>query len=415
MRVSDLLMNSSYVNSIAANKSKVELLSKQIANQSSILKPSDSPFGTAKVLRLENELSTNKLFINNIENSYGFVDETIRGMETIESEIANIRVILSDANNATNESNLSSFADKLNTALENILHAANTSYDGKYVFGGTAFSSQPYSLTSDGLAVQQNAEDLTGVSKVKIGKGASQKININGAELFGTTLKQNGALNSSDAIGTITTDSSTINDIYGNTYDVDLQYEKTADNEYTFTYDIKDSGGTSVKTGSSVLKFDAYSGSIISVDGKDKTSLSISSSANKFNFVMDFISLEEKSSGSSLSVSSNQDQDIFNQIIKIREDLKAGVLPSDVDVASIESFHQRLLNKMSEAGYIYNTLENTKSLLETQQVEIEGMISSEKDLDMAKAIVDMQNYEYLLQASYKMSAMILPKSLLDFI
>jgi flagellin-like hook-associated protein FlgL len=70
---------------------------------------------------------------------------------------------------------------------------------------------------------------------------------------------------------------------------------------------------------------------------------------------------------------------------------------------------------MSDAGSIYNTLENTKSLLESQRVEIESMLSSEKDLDMAKAIIDMQNYEYLLQVSYKMSAMILPKSLLDFI
>jgi flagellin-like hook-associated protein FlgL len=84
-------------------------------------------------------------------------------------------------------------------------------------------------------------------------------------------------------------------------------------------------------------------------------------------------------------------------------------------VNSIKDFHSRLLNKMSDAGSIYNTLENTKSLLESQRVEIESMLSSEKDLDMAKAIIDMQNYEYLLQVSYKMSAMILPKSLLDFI
>jgi len=416
MRVSDLLMNRSYVNSIAANKSKVELLSKQIANQSSILKPSDSPFGTAKVLRLENELSRNQLFLNNIENSYGFVDETIRGMETIETEIANIRVMLSDAKNATNETNLSSIADQLNTALENILTAANTSYDGKYVFGGTSFSSQPYSITADGLAVQQNVDDLTGESKIKIGKGASQKVNINGSELFGTILSQSGSFNSSDAINTPTSNTTTVNDVYGNTYDVDLDYVKTAANEYTLTYAITDSGGSPVGSPStSVLKFDPNTGSIVSVDGENKGSLSVGSQANKLNFVLDFNSLEEESTASSLSVSSNQEQDIFNSIIKIRENLKSGILPSEDEVTSIENFHQRLLDKMSEAGYVYNNLDNTKSLLETQQVEVEGMISAEKDLDMAKAIVDMQNYEYLLQASYKMSAMILPKSLLDFI
>ena len=415
MRVSDLLMNKNYINSIASNKNKVDELSKKIANQSSILKPSDSPFGTAKILRLQNELSTNQLFLNNIQNSFGFVDETIRGMETIESEIANIRVILSDANNAVNAENLNTFADQLDQSLQNILTAANTSYDGKYVFGGTSFSSQPYSFTNDGLAIKQNVEDLSGVSKAKIGKGATQKININGAELFGTIIKQSGDFNSADAVGTITSDSTTVKDAYGNTYDLELDYEKTASNEYQLTYTVKDSGGNTVKTDNAALVFDANSGSIVSVDGQSKKSINIGSSANNLNFVLDFNALGESSTGSSLSLSANQDQDNFNTIIKMREDLKNGIQPSAADVESIENFHDRLLNKMSEAGYVYNNLENTKSLLESQQVEVQGMISAEKDLDMAKAIVDMQNYEYLLQASYKMSAMILPKSLLDFI
>lgn len=415
MRVSDLLMNKGYINSIAANKSKMELLSKKIANQSNILKPSDSPTGTAKIMRLESQLSSNIMFRKNIESSFGFVNETINAMESIESEISSIRVILADSKNPSNETNLSSYADKLKQSLENILNYANTSYDGKYVFGGTSFSSKPYSITSDGLAVKQNVDDLLGKSEIKIGKGNTQKININGAELFGTTLKQSGNFNSSDAVGTITSNTTTVNDSYGNTYDLELQYEKTDNNEYQLTYTIKDSGGATIKTDTADIKFDSYSGGITTVNGKSSTSLSIGSSANKLNFVLNLGGLEEQSSASSLSISSNQDQDIFNTIMKISEDLKSGTLASETDVASIENFHQRLLDKLSEAGNISNNLDNAKSLLESQQVEIESLISSEKDLDVAKAIIDMQNYEYLLTASYKMSSMILPQSLLDFI
>lgn len=297
MRVSDLLMNNSYLNNISSNKSKMETLSQKIANQSKILKPSDSPIGTSKILRLNNKMSAADLYMKNIQNSFGFVDSTIRSMETMEGEISGLLTTLTEANNAINSENLSSYADKLDNVLDNLLTAANSSYDGKYLFGGTSFSSNPYSLTSDRSAVVNNGGDLSGHLNVNIGHGVNQKINITGAELFGTIPEQN----------------------------------------------------------------------------------------------------------------------IFNTIIKVRDQLKSGSQPEASDVNKIKDFHNRLLNKMSDAGSIYNTLENTKSLLESQRVEIEGMLSSEKDLDMAKAIIEMQNYDYLLQVSYKMSAMILPKSLLDFI
>lgn len=297
MRVSDLLMSNTYLSGIAKNKSKMDTLSKQIASQSSILKPSDSPIGTAKIMRFESKISSTDLYLKNIRNSFGFVDETIRGMESIESEISGILVKLTETNNAINKDHLTTYADQLDQSLNAILSAANMEYDGKYLFGGTSFSSQPYSITSDRSAVVQNSTDVSGESIVKIGSSAYQKINISGAELFGTI----------------------------------------------------------------------------------------------------------------------QNDDIFNTIIKIRDDLKNGLQPAENDVTTINTFHKKLLNKMSDAGYIYNTLDNNQSLLEAQRVQLESMLSAEKDIDMAKAIVDMQNYDYLLQVSYKMSAMILPKSLLDFI
>lgn len=300
MRVSDLLMSNTYLSGIAKNKSKIDTLSKQIANQSSILKPSDSPIGTAKIMRFESKISSTDLYLKNINSSYGFVNETIRGLESMESEISGILVKLTEANNAINKDHLENYAEQLDQSLDSMLTAANLSYDGNYLFGGTSFSSQPYAITADRLEVVLNSSDVSGDSNVKIGNSTNLKINITGEELFGT-------------------------------------------------------------------------------------------------------------------ISPDPERDIFNTIIKIREDLKNGLLPNEADVEAVESFHKKLLNNMSDAGYIYNTLENTQSLLESQRIELESMLSTEKDIDMAKAILDMQNYDYLLQVSYKMSAMILPKSLLDFI
>jgi flagellar hook-associated protein 3 FlgL len=336
-------------------------------------------------------------------------------MESIEGEISSLLVTLTEANNAINSDNLASYADQLDKVLDNILTAANSSYDGKYLFGGTSFSTKPFSLTSDRSAVINNSDNLSGISKVNIGNGVNQKVNITGSELFGTIIKQSGAFDINAAIGDVQNVSTQISDAYGNKFDLNLSYEKITDDEYKLTYNIVDGGGTTVKTDSVNLKFDSYTGNVLSVEGKQQTGIEISSSAHKINFYLDFNSLKIDSTPSSLSLSANQEMNIFNTIIKVRDQLRNGLEPNAEDVNSIKDFHSRLLNKMSDAGSIYNTLENTKSLLESQRVEIESMLSSEKDLDMAKAIIDMQNYEYLLQVSYKMSAMILPKSLLDFI
>lgn len=415
MRVSDLVMSNTYLRDIANNKSKMDTLSKQIANQSSILKPSDSPIGTAKVLRLDNKISSTDLYLKNIQNSFGFVDETIRGMESIETELSKMLVNLTEASNSINKDFLTTYADQLDQALDSILTSSNMSYDGKYIFGGTDHSGQPYSITNDRSAVLLNASDVSGESNVKIGGSTNQKINISGAELFSTVLKQSGTFDSSAAVGSSLNDATTVYDSYGNPFDLTLTYTKTSATEYDVTYDIVDGGGNSVQSNTLKLTFDSYTGKVVNADGKTSGQVSVNNTSHKVNFMLDFNSLSIGSSPSGLSLSANQERDIFSTIIKIRDDLKNGLQPIAADVDAVKSFHQKLLNKMSDAGYVYNTLENTKSLLETQRVEIEGMISAEKDLDMAKAIMDMQNYDYLLQVSYKMSAMILPKSLLDFI
>ena len=43
------------------------------------------------------------------------------------------------------------------------------------------------------------------------------------------------------------------------------------------------------------------------------------------------------------------------------------------------------------------------------------LVSKEKDVDVAKAIMEMQAEDNTLQMSYKMSAMMLPQSILNYL
>jgi flagellar hook-associated protein 3 FlgL len=107
--------------------------------------------------------------------------------------------------------------------------------------------------------------------------------------------------------------------------------------------------------------------------------------------------------------------DIFNTLISIRDDLRNGIKPSQSDRQKVEEFNSHILNKISYMGTVSNKLTNTSQLLENQEVELLELRSEEQDVDMAKAIMELQTEQYGLDLSYKISSMILPKSLMDFL
>lgn len=296
MRITDKMLTNNFLSSLNKSKQEVKDLQTQIASNSKINKPSDSPSGTARSLKISEQLQGTDTFLANIKDSLSFMQTTSSTMESIQSEVEKVRVLYSSINNATNQSNYGSFADQIDLILNSMLNLANTEYDGKYVLGGTDNTAKPYGFTADGLAVELKVASVAGEQEVRISKNTIQKVNMTGDEVFGT-------------VGT---------------------------------------------------------------------------------------------------------DDIFNTLIRVRDSLRAGNKPLDADVAITEKFNKDLLNKITNSGDIINRLTSTEELLENQNLELKELLSKEKDVDVAQAVMDLQNQQYFLELSYKMSSMILPKSLLDY-
>ena len=298
MRITDRLLQNSYLYNLGTNKNSMTKIQEQLTTQSKINRPSDSPLGTNRLLRLNNEMQDISTYLDNVTNSYATVDSTINAMNGIQKNIQSTLVNLTAVNDATVGTDLDSFADQLQVYLDSIVEFANTKFNGKYLFGGTDNSQQPYGKNLvPPPDYMQNTVDTSGEQKVKISSSISQKINITGDELFGT------------------------------------------------------------------------------IDGTD----------------------------------------LFNRLSDIITNLRNGNKPTAAEVQEIETFNKQVLDKLSVAGNIKNRLTDTEELLKTQQLNVEELISKEKDVDMARAIVDYENQQYNLDVTYKVSSMILPKSLLDYL
>jgi len=141
------------------------------------------------------------------------------------------------------------------------------------------------------------------------------------------------------------------------------------------------------------------------VSGKQKIQIS-SNSSQQIN-----------TSGADLfSVSSQGDQiEIFTKLISIRDNLKNGIKPTEAEYDTLKSFGKHVLDKIAAAGNTLVRMDNTTEMLTGQKRLLEGLVEDENSVDIAKAIVDLQYYDYLLQLAYKTSAMILPKTLMDYI
>jgi flagellar hook-associated protein 3 FlgL len=418
MRISDLMISNNFLRNMNRTKSRLEEIQSHLSTMKMINRPSDSPAGATKILRLETQLGQSDIFGKNISNSLAFIQETTFGMENMQTEITKIMSTLTELGNATNTENLDLYADQIDLALKALLDSANTNYDGKFLFGGTNYSSAPFGFTADGLSVEVKSGNISGEQNVKVGQNIFQKINITGTELFGTIVKQSGNIDVNAAVGSVVSNQLSIYDATGQEYTLSLNYTKTAANTYQLSYDITDSGGVSVFTTAPAPKeivFNSTTGRIQSIDGADPSAFNISVPGKKINFNFDPMSLKETDAASSISVSANQDIDIFNTLSIISNNLRNGITPTPEEEARVKAFNQHLLNKMSEIGNVTNQLYDAEELLGNQRLILEGLKSKEQDVDVAKAVMDLQTQDYLLQVSYKLSATVLPKSLLDYL
>ena len=81
----------------------------------------------------------------------------------------------------------------------------------------------------------------------------------------------------------------------------------------------------------------------------------------------------------------------------------------------VSNFNSRLISKQAEVGNTINQISTLENMLSQQSFNLQELAQNENGVDMAKAIVDLQNQDYLLQVSQKLGSIILPQTLLDYL
>lgn len=207
MRVTSKMMTNRYLRDANTNLNNLQKLTNQLTSGKEISRPSDNPYKVARSMQLNTSISTNKQYNENIKDTLNWLDSTDEALSQVSSTLERIRTLMVSAGNAaygTDERN--AIANEVNERIGELSQILNTSFDGKYIFGGTKTTSTPVNVVQDNngnnklVFVDKNGQELEINSDDKytqnqlnminskltseISQGVSIEYNINSMELL---------------------------------------------------------------------------------------------------------------------------------------------------------------------------------------------------------------------------------------
>lgn len=143
--------------------------------------PSDDPAASAAMVQNQTRSDAADQYMQNITTLLGLMQTADSTLSSIVSEATQaISAGTEGANGTMSDSDRQALAQQVQGILGNIVAQANVSYNGVYLFAGTATDSAPFQLSGNGYTYQGNAN----VNSVTIGDGFTVQTNLPGSQLF---------------------------------------------------------------------------------------------------------------------------------------------------------------------------------------------------------------------------------------
>lgn len=179
MRISFITMQNSLVNSVDRQTEDIARLTNESSSGLKLTAPSDDPLAYSQAMNITQELSEVETFNDNINFATSWIQTTDTALSDMLEQLQNAKTTAISAVNVASDSVTSTAnAETIQQILEQVLSLANTQYDGRYLFGGTAdlTSTQAFTMDSSGN-VTYNGDD--GSLVVRTGNGSTNKMTVN--------------------------------------------------------------------------------------------------------------------------------------------------------------------------------------------------------------------------------------------
>jgi flagellar hook-associated protein 3 FlgL len=178
IRVTQTSLANTATSNLEQTLDKLGQIQNEISSNKRISVPSDDPVGTVSALRTRSAIGQNTQIASNISDATSWLSTADSTLNTMVSQLTQARTLAIQAQNgALDQSDLDAIATQISNIRQTALGLANTQYNGRSIFAGTA----------NGPAYDASG-NYTGTSAAverTVAPGVRMQINVNGDTAFG--------------------------------------------------------------------------------------------------------------------------------------------------------------------------------------------------------------------------------------
>lgn len=389
MRITNKMMSNSFLADMNVNLNHMKRKQEQLDTGKEFKRPSDSPFKAARSMQIYSEIYANEQYNTNINHTINWLDTTDSALDNLGKSLSRIRELMVSAGNGTyDKDELKAVKDEISEKVNEISQILNTSFDGKYIFGGTHGDKKP-------TTVDENGELISGTI------GDNLKVEISSGVVIEYSVNANEFLNFKNQTLEDKNKKAVKLDANGNTLRVNNNLHLIDESDKEIQYNggpisVSNDGKLTDKDGK-LLKVDKDTGNLLKEDGTE-AGITID---NKITTTKTFS--DDTLSG------------LLNDIIKdLGEDGDISKVNNE-DLERLDSAISNLLSVRSKVGTFQNRMKGAKNVNEDQNINLKAILSYNEDIDWVEKSMEMGMIQTVYLASLQTASKILPPSLLDFI
>lgn len=151
-RVTTSMLTNNYLDGMNKNLSNLQTINNQLTTGKEISRPSDNPYKVARTMQLYSNIDANKQYNENIKDTLNWLDTTDTALGQVTTVFQRIRELMVSAGNAAyGTQERESINNEVKERVGELGQILNTTFDGRYIFGGTKVASKPINVDKEAV------------------------------------------------------------------------------------------------------------------------------------------------------------------------------------------------------------------------------------------------------------------------
>ncbi|MBI1849931.1 MAG: flagellar hook-associated protein FlgL [Planctomycetes bacterium] len=171
-----------------ANLLRLARAQDEVSSGKKLQRPSDNPAAASRVLARKRDESSLDRLLANVADARSTIDPATGALQQLSNLLSDVETQVLDAiNGARNASDRRTAGNAIDEAIKQALTIANSSADGRFLFGGTRTDQPPFVESASGTSDVVAFNGSTTTREVEISRGAFLATGSSGEALFGPT------------------------------------------------------------------------------------------------------------------------------------------------------------------------------------------------------------------------------------